>query len=97
MSTPCDSVIRVTLDGKTDAFPVNTTVQTVISRLLDAPAAAAVLGVMQGGVCRELNESLTKDCELTSLTYRDGEGRRIYERRRIRSFLRGSGEQKPVL
>ena len=97
MSTPCDSVIRVTLDGKTDAFPVNTTVQTVISRLLDAPAAAAVLGVMQGGVCRELNESLTKDCELTSLTYRDEEGRRIYERRRIRSFLRGSGEQKPVL
>ncbi len=80
MSTPCDSVIRVTLDGKTDAFPVNTTVQTVISRLLDAPAAAAVLGVMQGGVCRELNESLTKDCELTSLTYRDEEGRRIYER-----------------
>ena len=80
MPTPCDSVIRVTLDGKTDAFPVNTTVQTVISRLLDAPAAAAVLGVMQGGVCRELNESLTKDCELTSLTYRDEEGRRIYER-----------------
>ena len=37
MPTPCDSVIRVTLDGKTDAFPVNTTVQTVISRLLDAP------------------------------------------------------------
>ena len=36
MPTPCDSVIRVTLDGKTDAFPVNTTVQTVISRLLDA-------------------------------------------------------------
>ena len=60
MPTPCDSVIRVTLDGKTDAFPVNTTVQTVISRLLDAPAAAAVLGVMQGGVCRELNESLTE-------------------------------------
>ena len=80
MPTPCDSVIRVTLDGKTDAFPVNTTVQTVISRLLDAPAAAAVLGVMQGGVCRELNEPLTKDCELTSLTYRDEEGRRIYER-----------------
>ena len=80
MSTPCDSVIRVTLDGKTDAFPVNTTVQTVISRLLDAPAAAAVRGVRQGGVCRELNDSLTKDCELTSLTYRDEEGRRIYER-----------------
>ena len=35
MPTPCDSVIRVTLDGKTDAFPVNTTVQTVISRLLE--------------------------------------------------------------
>ena len=91
MPTPCDSVIRVTLDGKTDAFPVNTTVQTVISRLLDAPAAAAVLGVMQGGVCRELNESLTKDCELTSLTYRDEEGRRIYDNiRKAIQFLLGS-------
>ena len=80
MSTPCDSVIRVTLDGKTDAFPRNTTVKAVTERLLDAPAAAATLGVMRGGVCMELNEPLTKDCELTSLSYRDEEGRRIYER-----------------
>lgn len=79
-NTPCDSVIRVTLDGKTDAFPSNTTVQTVVGRLLDEPAAAATLGVMQGGVCLELNEPLHTDCELTSLTYRDEEGRRIYER-----------------
>ena len=79
-NTPCDSVIRVTLDGKTDAFPSNTTVQTVVGRLLDEPAAAATLGVMQGGVCLELNEPLHADCELTSLTYRDEEGRRIYER-----------------
>ena len=77
-NTPCDSVIRVTLDGKTDAFPSNTTVQTVVGRLLDEPAAAATLGVMQGGVCLELNEPLHTDCELTSLTYRDEEGRRIY-------------------
>ena len=80
MSTPCDSVIRVTLDGKTDAFPRNTTIKAVTERLLDAPAAAATLGVMRGGVCMELNEPLTKDCELTSLSYRDEEGRRIYER-----------------
>ena len=80
MPVPCDSVIRVTLDGKTDAFPQNTAVQTVVSRLLDAPVAAAALGVMRGGVCMELNESLTNDCELTTLTYRDEEGRRIYER-----------------
>ena len=79
-NTPCDSVIRVTLDGKTDAFPSNTTVQTVVGRLLDEPAAAATLGVMHGGVCLELNEPLHTDCELTSLTYRDEEGRRIYER-----------------
>lgn len=80
MSTPCDSVIRVTLDGKTDAFPRNTTIKAVTERLLDALAAAATLGVMRGGVCMELNEPLTKDCELTSLSYRDEEGRRIYER-----------------
>ena len=54
-------------------------------------AAAAVLGVMQGGVCRELNESLTKDCELTTLTYRDEEGRRIYDNiRKAIQFLLGS-------
>lgn len=75
-----NSVIRVTVEGRTDAFPKGTSVSEIMRRLLAQNRAASVLCALQGGVCLELNEPVVTDCELVPLTYRDEEGRRVYER-----------------
>lgn len=79
LSSP-EASIRVSLDGKTADFPRNVKVADAALRLLGPERAAAVLGVMRGGECLELNDVLTEDAQLRSLDYRDEEGRRIYER-----------------
>lgn len=76
----CDAVIRVSIDGQMDAFPLNTTVQAAVGRLTPPSRAQRVLGVMRGGECLELSRPLTEDSELQTVTYRDEEGRQIYER-----------------
>ena len=74
-----EQVLRVSVDGRRDAFPKGSTVRDAIERLWPEKAEAA-LCALHGGVCLELNERLTEDCDLRVLTYQDEEGRRVYER-----------------
>ena len=78
MSAP-QPEIRITIANKTAAFPAGTTPLEVIRRLSPALAESA-LCVMCGGDSLALNEPLVKSCTLQPLTYRDEEGRRVYER-----------------
>jgi len=73
------SVIHVTIDGLQGSFAPGTKVSEALAALLP-DRAPRVLCTMRGGVCMELNEPLEKDMELTTLTYQDEEGRRVYER-----------------
>lgn len=72
--------IRVTIGDKSDCFASGSTVGEAVQKLLPPAEAAQVLCAMRGGVCLELNEALVQDTVLRPLTYRDEEGRRVYER-----------------
>jgi len=74
------SLIRVTVQGKSDAFSSGITVGEVVRALMEPEEAKQVLCALRGGVCLELNEPITEDAEITPLTYRDERGRRVYER-----------------
>ena len=78
MSDPHQS-IHITLAGQTAAFDAGVTPLAVIRRLMPALADSA-LCVMRGGESLPLNMPLTESCELKTLTYRNEEGRRVYER-----------------
>ena len=71
-------MIRITVDGITACFDQSVTVKNAVERLSDH--ASTVLGCMNGGAAVPLNKILTCDADLTTLTYADDEGRRIYER-----------------
>ncbi|MDD3921465.1 MAG: nucleoside kinase [Eubacteriales bacterium] len=76
---PQPKTVRVTYCGQTAEFPRGTTAMEAICHL--APeGSAGLLCAMRGGACMELNAPLETDAELTGLTYRDEEGRRVYER-----------------
>ena len=72
-------MITITLNGRQGKFPEGTTVEEACRRLLPE-LAAQCLGTLSGGVVYELEQPLFQDVILTALTYRDEEGRRIYER-----------------
>lgn len=72
--------IRVTVANQTAAFVRGITAGEALRALLPEAQARDALCAMRGGLCVELNEPLEADCELTPLTYRDEEGRRVYER-----------------
>ncbi len=74
------SRISVRIDGSTKEFDKGTPVKDVLFELLGGEKAEQALAVMRGGVCLELNAPLNEDSELTPITYRDEEGRRVYER-----------------
>ncbi|MBN1777761.1 MAG: nucleoside kinase [Clostridiales bacterium] len=74
-----NNTIEITLSGKTEAFPASTTPLTAIGRLSPAHSDSA-LCVMCGGDSLSLNEPLQKSCVLRPLSYRNEEGRRVYER-----------------
>ena len=59
-------------------FNPGTTVQACLKALDAFPRGT--LAALSGGVVRELNDPLDRDCELTPLTLEHEEGRRIYER-----------------
>ena len=80
MQTDPGKTVRITLDGHTDSFGSGVTLDEAVKRLLPPEQAQGVLGAMHGGECVELSQPLDRDGELISLTYRDEEGRRIYER-----------------
>ena len=72
-------LIQVAIDGKQGTFVPGVQVSEAVRALLPE-GADQVLCTMRGGVCVELGERLEKDTELKTLTYRDEEGRRVYER-----------------
>ncbi len=74
-----EQTISVSLDGAREDFAPGVKVADVVSRL-DPSAGRSVLAAMRGGECMELTETLHEDTALKSVTYRDDEGRRIYER-----------------
>ena len=73
------NVMQITVDGKQGEFPVGAKAGEIL-RELWPERAPEVLCTMRGGVCVELGEALEEDAVLTTLTYREEEGRRIYER-----------------
>ncbi len=74
------ATVHVTLEGRRGDFPKGTALSEVLARMLPPERAAQALCAMHGGVCLELGEPIMADCELQPLTYRDEEGRRVYER-----------------
>ena len=72
-------MIRITIDGKQGTFASGVSVAQAVQALL-SDRAPQVLCTMRGGVCVELNELLENDAELSTLTYQQEEGRRVYER-----------------
>ena len=76
---PAESLVRVSLDGQEDFFPKGMPLLEILKRLLPK-RAPQVLCCLCGGLCVELGQPIDRDCCLTSLTYLDEEGRRIYER-----------------
>jgi uridine kinase len=71
--------IEITLSGETAVFAAGATPLDVIRRLSPSLEDGA-LCVMCGGESLPLNEPLHANCSLRLLTYRDEEGRRVYER-----------------
>ena len=76
---PAESLVRVSLDGQEDFFPKGMPLLEILKRLLPK-RAPQVLCCLCGGLCVELGQPIDRDCCLTSLSYLDEEGRRIYER-----------------
>lgn len=72
-------MIRITIDGRQGTFEPGVQAAEAVRALLPE-RAPQVLCTMHGGVCVELGETLEQDTELTTLTYQDEEGRRVYER-----------------
>jgi uridine kinase len=71
--------IRVECGDKATDFPSGVDVLTAL-RSFYGENEPGFLCALCGGVCLELNEPLTQSCKITGLTYRDEEGRRVYER-----------------
>lgn len=76
---PGNSMVRITLAEKQDVFPKGVTLGEVARRLLPE-LSGQVLCALNGGLCVDLHEPIEADCTLVPLTYRDEEGRRVYER-----------------
>lgn len=78
-SAPTEGLVRVKMGKALDVFPKGILLQEVVHRLLPVQASQ-VLCALYGGVCVELNQPVEVDCELVPITYKDEEGRRVYER-----------------
>ncbi len=74
-----DKTFEITLNCKTETFAQGATPLDAIRRLAPRMEPCA-LAVMRGGESLPLNMPLTQDCRLKVLTYRNEEGRRVYER-----------------
>lgn len=72
--------IRIRVGERTGEFAKGITVGEALGALLAPEDRHQALCAMQGGLCRELGEALSEDAELQPLSYRDEEGRRVYER-----------------
>ncbi len=89
-----DQSVSITYRGRTVGFPFGTTVLDAV-RGIAPDDAAELLGVMRGGICMDLNAPLEESMTLEGVTYRDEEGRRIYERSLRFLFLLSMGRLYP--
>ncbi|MBQ4435112.1 MAG: hypothetical protein II879_03370, partial [Clostridia bacterium] len=71
-------MITISIDGRSGEFQSGVTLKSAVDQLAENPAG--VLGCMKGGVVYELTAQIDRPISLTSITYADDEGRRIYER-----------------
>ncbi len=71
-------MLHISADGREARFEPGTVLKDALPQLTDYPSG--VLGVMAGGVVYELNQPLRHSMSCHLLTYKDEEGRRIYER-----------------
>ncbi|MDO5022341.1 MAG: nucleoside kinase [Eubacteriales bacterium] len=71
--------MNISLDGQKKEYKVPLSLAQIIEDMAPDKMHIA-MGVRDGGRIRELNYRITKDSELFLLTYKDEEGRRIYER-----------------
>ena len=71
--------LTITVAGKTETFAQGTTPLAAIRRLAPQLTPCA-LAVMRGSESLPLNMPLQENCTLKVLTYRNEEGRRVYER-----------------
>lgn len=72
-------MLHIVLQDSAGDFPEQTTVLEVI-RTLKPELCAVALGCFCGGQSLELTQKLGKDCSLYPITFKNEEGRRIYER-----------------
>ena len=72
-------LIQITIAENTERFPAGTTPLEAINRLSPSLSGSA-LCAMCGGDSLSLDEPLLQSCTLKPLTYRNEEGRRVYER-----------------
>ena len=72
-------MITIAVNGREKQFPDGTTVEEAV-HVLCPELSAQCLGTISGGIVYELGQPLHSDVSLTVLTYKDEEGRRIYER-----------------
>ncbi len=71
--------MRIILDGREGTFAENTKASQVVNQLWPE-RAGEILALMWGGLVLELNQPLRDGMSLTSVTFLQEEGRRIYER-----------------
>ncbi len=90
------SSIRVTINGQTAEFAARVTPLEAARQLCPA-LAGRMLCALDGGQCVEMNAPLERDCTLAPVTYRDEEGRRVYERSLRFLFLLSAHRQCPEL
>ena len=89
--------ILVTVNGRTKELQKGITLRAALCELMEPQQAGKALCALRGGVCVELGESLTADCELTPVSYAHEEGRRVYERTLRFLFLESAKRLYPQL
>ena len=70
--------MKVTVDGREISVPGGSTVALCVAQACGD--SRHVLAAQCGGQVMELGDTVSGDCTLKTLTLRDDEGRRIYER-----------------
>ncbi len=71
--------MKITMLGKTQVFDSPLKVRDIVASMAPEYTGTA-LGCFCGGIALELMETVSKDCELYPITFKNEEGRRIYER-----------------
>ncbi len=71
--------IEVTIENRKKEYPKGTTLLAIVEDFYPQKEKE-ILGCLHKGTVVELRDSIEESCQLTPLTYKQEEGRRIYER-----------------